>query len=66
MKRPVLVSLGVFAVIFLAALLVIVRGNGRAATKPPVPEFKMPDRAAKSDAAAGNLKKQNSNRENAP
>ncbi|HKA05638.1 MAG TPA: hypothetical protein VKD71_00180 [Gemmataceae bacterium] len=66
MKRPVLVSLGVFAVIFLGALLVIERGNGRSAPKPPVPEFKMPDSAAKSDAAPEHLKKDRSTRTIAP
>ena len=66
MKRPVLVSLGVFAFVFLAALLVIVRGNGRTAPKPPVPEFKIPASAAKADSTPESLKKEKSNREIAP
>jgi hypothetical protein len=66
MKRPVLVSLGVFAVIFLGALLVIVRGNGRTAPKPPVPEFKMPASGAKKDPVPESLKKDKSDRTVAP
>jgi hypothetical protein len=66
MKRPVLVSLGVFAVIFLGALLVIVRGNGRSPPKPPVPEFKMPARATTTESIPESLKKDKPNREIVP
>jgi hypothetical protein len=41
MKRPVRVCIGLIAVVILSAILVIERGTGWAAPKPPVPEFKL-------------------------
>ena len=44
MKHPIRVCIGVAAVLILSAILVIERGTGWAAPKPPVPEFKMKTR----------------------